>query len=299
MHIIAGSSNPGLASSIASCLECQLVDAELTTFANGERRVWIKDDLQGKNVALVQSFSHPTDQNIIESLLLIDALERMGVRHVNLVMPWMGYSMQDKVFRHGEPIAAKVVANLVSNAYTKRVFVLDLHNSSTPGFFSVPTMQLSAMEMFADHARQTFELDKAVVASPDFGGLKRARMFANLLDLELVNIDKHRNLKTGKVTAVGLHGEVEGKNVLVFDDVIISGSTVMESAQLLKNEGASQVQFFSSHGLFINQALQRFADSAVDRVITTNSVAQPDRPELLTVLDLGPLFTEALQKWVK
>jgi len=261
--------------------------------------VWIKDDLQGKNVALVQSFSHPTDQNIIESLLLIDALERMGVRHVNLVMPWMGYSMQDKVFRHGEPIAAKVVANLVSNAYTKRVFVLDLHNSSTPGFFSVPTMQLSAMEMFADHARQTFELDKAVVASPDFGGLKRARMFANLLDLELVNIDKHRNLKTGKVTAVGLHGEVEGKNVLVFDDVIISGSTVMESAQLLKNEGASQVQFFSSHGLFINQALQRFADSAVDRVITTNSVAQPDRPELLTVLDLGPLFTEALQKWVK
>src|SRR5690606_38305320 len=115
-----------------------------TKFPNGEKRVWIKDKVRGENITIVQSFSEPTDEHIMEFLLLTDALERMGARHINVVIPWLGYSLQDKVFREGEAIAAKVVANLISHAYVKRVFLLDVHNTSIPGFFSVPTHHLTA-----------------------------------------------------------------------------------------------------------------------------------------------------------
>jgi ribose-phosphate pyrophosphokinase len=296
MKIISGSSNVQLASSIARHLELDLVEVEIGRFANGEKRVWIKEEIKGHNIILVQSFSEPTDEHIVEFLLLADALERSGARHVNLVIPWMGYSLQDKVFRDGEPIAAKVIANLVSNAYVKRAFLLDLHNSSTPGFFSLPTQHLSAMPIFLDYAKKTFEMANTVVASPDFGGLKRARTFAERLGVELTNIDKHRNLHTGEVKAMGLHGDVEGKIVLIFDDLINSGSTVVSAAQILKDNGAKEVHFFASHGIFANNGHQRVENSLIDSVVVTNSIAQ-DSTQKLKVLDIGQTFADALSAW--
>lgn len=298
MKIISGSSNQQLANNIADKLSLPLVKVDRTTFANGEKRIWIQEQVKGENICLVQSFSHPTDENIIEFLLITDALERLGARHINLIIPWLGYSLQDKVFREGEPIAAKVVANLVSNAYIKRAFLMDLHNTSTPGFFAIPTEHLSAITIFENYVKENFDLDKAVVASPDFGGLKRARVFANRLSTDLVNIDKIRDLKTGDVTAVDVHGDVKDKDVLIFDDCILSGSTVVEAAELLKEKGAHQVIFLATHGLFTGDAKQKLQDSQVDKVVITNSIAQTKLPSKIEVLDISTIFVDAINDWI-
>ncbi len=266
-------------------------------FANGEKRVWIKEKIDGQDVVLVQSFSDPVDANIIETLLIIDALERLGARDIHVVIPWLGYSLQDKVFRDGEPIAAKMIAKIISHSYVKRVYLVDLHNTSITGFFDVPTSHTTAMTLFAEYANSTLGNKNAVVASPDFGGMKRARQFATLLDVDLVNIDKTRNLKTGDVTAVGLHGDVGNKTVVVYDDIIVGGSTVTETAELLKQEGAKEVHFYSTHGLFVGNALQRITESPVDSVLITNSVAHEKLPARFKTLNLAPLLAQTLGEW--
>ncbi len=297
MQVIAGSSNRPLAEKIAKLMDVNLTNIDLSEFANGEKRVWIKEPVKGQNIILVQSFSHPTNDHIMEFLLIVDALERMGARHINLIMPWMGYSLQDKVFRDGEPIAAKVVADLISNSYVKRVFVMDLHNTSTPGFFSIPTQHLTALELFADYASKTFDLKNCVVASPDFGGLKKARQLAVKLDLDLINIDKHRNLKTGEITNMGLSGDAEGKTVLIFDDVINSGSTVVSAAEILKKNGAKEVHFMATHGPLVPTAFEKMENSQVDSVVVTNSMLHEETGKKIKTLDVSSLFVNELETW--
>lgn len=300
MQVISGSSNIPLTKKLAEKLSVTSLDTELTSFANGERRIWIKSDeaVRGQNICLVQSFSEPVDTHIMECLLMVDALERMGARHINLIIPWLGYSFQDKVFRDGEPIAAKVVANLISNSYVKRVFLLDVHNTSIPGFFSIPTAHLSALGLFVEYVQSTFDFSQAVVASPDFGGLKRSRVFANKLGLELINIDKQRNLKTGEVTTSAVQGDVEGKIVLIFDDAILSGGTAVKASEILKNHGAQEVHFLATHGIFCDNALQKISDSTLDSVIIANSIHHPNLPEKVKVIDVSSLFSNELQDWI-
>ncbi|MEA2056570.1 MAG: ribose-phosphate pyrophosphokinase [Patescibacteria group bacterium] len=298
MKIISGSSNPQLAENIAKKLNVPLINREITQFSNGEKRVWIKDKLHGNNVCLVQSITDPTDKTLMETLLIADALERMGVNDLILVLPWMGYSLQDKIFRNGEPISAKVVADLISNSYVKRVMLMDLHNNSIQAFFSTPTNYLSAMPLFEKYVKEKYDLDTAVVASPDFGGLKRARKFAKALDLDLVNIDKTRDIKTGKVNAIDLHGDVSQKTVFLFDDVILSGGTVVEGSALVKEKGAKKVIFLSTHGLFTNQAKQKIADSETDLTVVTNSIDNPDLSDKFKVLDVSGIFSQALERWL-
>ena len=235
----------------------------------------------------------------MEFLLISDALQRLGARHVNAIIPWMGYSLQDKVFRPGEPIAAKVVANLVSTSYIKRAFLLELHNSSVPGFFSIPTKNLSALSLFADYARNHFDLSGCVVASPDFGGLKRARMFADMLNTDLVNIDKHRDLQTGKVTASSIQGgSVQGKVVLLFDDAILSGGTVLEAGKLLQAQGAKEVHFLATHPVFTPESIENITHESITSVVVTNTIVHENLPKKITVLDAAPLFAEALSPWI-
>jgi len=297
MKLLSGTSNPALATSIAKSLQIEQVEVEITTFANGEKRVWITDSVKGQNIILVQSFSNPANDNIIEFLLLVDSLQRMGARNVNLVLPWMGYSLQDKVFREGEPIAARVVADLVSQTYIKRAFLLDLHNSSTPGFFSLPTQHLSALELFVTECQKTFNLADSIVASPDFGGIKRARVFAEQLGLELVNIDKHRNLQTGEASVLGLSGDVQGKTVLLFDDVINTGSTVVNVAAYLKAQGAKSVHFLATHGIFADNGVDRIENSEIDSVVVSNSIPQTTKSAKIRTIDCAPLFADAVSTW--
>ena len=297
MKILAGSANPILAKNIANKLGASLLECEISHFSNGEKKVHITDEVKGENVTIVQSFVNPVDERIIETLLMIDALERMGVRHISLVIPWMGYSLQDKVFQAGEPISAKVIANLISNSYVKRVFLMDLHNDSIPAFFDIPTHYLSASTIFEQYVKKNINLDQAVVVSPDFGGLKRARSFAKKLGLPLANIDKTRDLNSGKVTTVALHGDVKGKEAIILDDVIVSGSTVVKSAKCLKEAGADQVVFLASHGLLTDTAQQKNENSMIDKVIITNTIEHQSLTNKHHVLDVSSIFADHLNNW--
>ena len=307
MNIIAGSSHPDLANKIVDQLnkispqtKNQLIPVEIKQYPNGEKSVWIKEAklVRGQRICIIQSFNKPVDENIIETLLIADALERLGARGVSIIIPWLGYSLQDKVFRPGEAIAAKVVADLISKSFIKRVFLLDLHNSSIPGFFSIPSYHLFADEIFIKHLKENIDLDNAVIASPDFGGLKRARDFAKKLSLPLINIDKSRDLVTGEVTAHAIHGgSVAGKTVILFDDVIVSGGTVVHTAQLLKKEGALEVHFLSSHGIFCDNGLEKIEQSDIKTVVVSNSIEQIQKSSKLKVLDLSQIFAEQLADW--
>ncbi|MDH5533851.1 MAG: ribose-phosphate pyrophosphokinase [Candidatus Pacebacteria bacterium] len=298
MKLISGSSNLPLATKIAQYLNIETIDLEISKFANGEKRVWIKDDIAGENICLVQSFDQPVDENIVETLLLIDALERAGARHINFIIPWMGYSLQDKVFRDGEPIAARVIANIISNTYIKRVSLLDLHNSSIPGFFSIPTHHILALKPFTKYVQDNFNLSAAVIVSPDFGGLKRARTFADTLSLELENIDKHRDLYTGKVTPKGLSGDVKDKVCIIYDDVINTGGTVVETAKFLKEKGAREVHFLITHGLFAGDGLAKMNDESIDSVVITNSVHHENLPDKIKIVDVAPVLGESIRAWI-
>ena len=298
MKLISGSSNLPLATKIADYLGIEMINLEITKFENGEKRVWVKDNVAGESICLVQSFNLPVDENIIESLLIIDALERAGVKHINFIIPWMGYSLQDKVFRDGEPIAAKVVADIISSSYVKRVSLLDLHNSSIPGFFSIPTHHILALKPFAQYVESNFDLNESVVVSPDFGGLKRARTFADTLSLELENIDKHRDLYTGKVTPKGLSGDVTNKVCLIYDDVINTGGTVVEVAKFLKEKGAKEVHFLVTHGLFAGEGLEKMNDDSIDSVVITNSVYHDNLPDKIKIVDVAPILGESVKTWI-
>lgn len=298
MKIISGTSNRQLAQNIAEKLNLKLIDCEISKFKNGEKRVWIKENINGENVVLIQSFSEPTDEYLIEFLLMTDALERSGTRHVNAVIPWMGYSLQDKLFRQGEPIAAKVIANLISNAYVKRAHLLDLHNTSIPGFFSIPTHHHSAIDLFKEYIKKTIDLKKAIVISPDFGGLKRARFLADELNLDLANVDKHRDWTTGKVTPMGISGSVEGKICLIYDDIINTGSTVVEVAKFLKKNKAKEVHFFVTHGIFAQNGITLMSDESINSVVITNSIHHTQLPEKIIVLNTAELFVKALKTWM-
>lgn len=298
MKLISGSSNKPLAQSIAKDLGIELVDIGISKFTNGEKNITINDSLHGENVCLVQSFSSPVDENIIEFLLIVDALERMGVRHISLVLPWMGYSLQDKVFQNGAPVSAKVVANLISNSYVKRTYLLDLHNTSIPGFFSIPAHYDSAIDMFAEYAKSNFNINNSIVVSPDFGGIKRARVFANKLELNLANVDKHRNYETGDVTPLGISGNIDGKICIIYDDVINTGGTVVEVAKFLKKNGASKVHFMVSHGLFAGNGLEKMNDESIDSIVITNSIEHKNLPDKIKVLDCAPIFVKNLKKWL-
>lgn len=299
MKVVAGSSNLPLAQAIAHELGTEMVSVEIDAFSNGEKRIHFTEELHGQSVVVVQSFSNPVDSHIMETLLLLDALERHGVRHVSLVVPWMGYSLQDKVFRPGEPISAKVVANLLSHAYVKRIFLFDLHNSSIPGFFSVPTYYLTALEIFKEYLLKELVLDDMVIASPDFGGLKRARTFAELVGAPLAKIEKQRDLETGKPRAISLNGEdVAGKTVVLFDDCIVSGGTVIETASLLKKSGAEKIYFLASHGLLVNNAAERLAKAEVEKIVITDSIHHENLPETFEVLHTAETFAGGLKKWM-
>ncbi len=297
MKLIAGSSNLPLAEKISHQLNLPLLDVDFDKFANGEKRVWIKESVAGEDVVIVQSLSFPTDEYIIELLLIIDALERAGAKEVHVIIPWMGYSLQDKVFRPGEPIAAKVVADLISHSYVKRAYLLDLHSTSIPGFFSIPTIHLSALQLFADYAQKEVVDDHTLVASPDFGGLKRAEAFADLLHLDLVNIDKDRNRATGEITSAILHGNVTDKTVLLFDDVVQSGGTAFQDAATLRQAGAKKIILFVSHGPMVDQAYQKIQESNIDQLVVTNSIDHHHQSEKMVILDISPLFVAALQEW--
>jgi ribose-phosphate pyrophosphokinase len=291
MKVATTSTNCNFAQKFAQNLGVELIDIFFDKFKNSEKRLRIKSEVGGEKIILVADLSRSCDEMILETLFLADALNRCGAREISLVIPYLSYSLQDKVFLTGESLTSKTVANLFSQSgLFKRIFLFDLHNPSVVGFFSLPTYHLDSLDFFADYVNKNSDQSTRVISSPDFGGLKKARCLAEKLDSKLVYVDKRRDLSSGEVTINDFFGEVSQKNVFILDDIIISGGTAISLTKNLKEAGAKSVSFLATHGLMIDCSRENLENSLIDKIVITNTVEQKNLSNKFEVLDLTEFF---------
>ncbi|MBI2012629.1 ribose-phosphate pyrophosphokinase [Candidatus Curtissbacteria bacterium] len=248
--IFAGSSNPNLAAAISKRSKIALGKIDIGRFLDGEIDIWIEDDVNNSNVFIIQSNSLPVNDHIIELALIADSLRRSGAHKITAVIPYFGYSRKEKQTRRGEPISAKVIADLIVASGINKVICLDLHSDAIVGFFNVPVIYLSALEVLADRIRKE-KITSPVVVAPDVGGVKRARNFATLLNSPLAVIEKHRyEHRRDQMEVLSITGELIGDTAIIIDDIISTGGTIVESASALKKRGVKKIIACAVHGVF-------------------------------------------------
>ncbi len=288
MMIFSGLSNQSLAKKIAGELEVDLGKVEITRFANDEARVWVKESKVEKEVVVIQSLSQPTDHNLVEFCLLCDALKRMGVREITAVIPWMGYSKQDKVFRAGEPLSVKVIAKMLQVVDLEKIITFDLHNLSILGFFEVPVVNLSARDLFLDYFKKQVS-QKTLVVAPDAGAVKASTSFADSLGVGVAYIDKKRDLKTGEVSIKGISREVKGTEVIIVDDMVVTGGTLIKTAEFLKKQGVKSVKVGATHHLYVPRTQEKLDKSVIDEVVVTDTIEQKVKSKKLKILSVAKI----------
>ena len=295
--VFAGSSNPLLAKRLARQLQISFGRVALSRFPNGEARVWIKEKNLNGTAVLLQSFSYPPDEHILEFCLLADALKRMGVKKLIAVVPFLGYSKQDKVFRPGEPLSAKVVARLIQTTSFARLITFDLHNQAIVGFFDKPVLQLSATPLFIDYFLPLSRQNLVVVA-PDAGAVKTCRRFADQLGVPVVYLDKQRDLTTGRVKIISSNGTVSGLKTLIVDDMIVTGETLIKTARWLKKHGAEKIFVAATHHLQLPGVQQKLEKSPITQIVTTDTISPPARQKFakLKIISVASLLAEAVKK---
>lgn len=294
MRVFGGSSNQPLAKKLAVELGVEWGEVELSRFANDEARVWVKAKPVPREVVVVQSLNAPTDHHLIEFCLLCDALKRQGAKEITAVIPYLGYSKQDKVFRPGEPLSVKVIAKIIQTISLERMITLDLHNLAILGFFEIPVENLSASQLFVDQFRADLG-QRALVVAPDAGAIKASTALAQELGLEVAYIDKKRDLVTGKVSIAGISRPVVGAEVVMVDDMVATGETLIVTAKFLKEQGAAKVKVGATHHLYVPQAQERLEESAVDELWVTDSIRPQAEGGKLKVLSTVKLLAHALK----
>lgn len=297
MYIFGGSASTALANKIAASIGGKLGEVETTYFANGEMRVWIKSKNAGRSAIVVQSFTIPVNGHIVEFCFLCDALYRMGVHDITAVIPWLGYSKQDKVFRPGEALSAKVVAKIVQVVPITRLLTFDLHNLAILGFFDIPVTNLSARPLFVDYFKKKLTA-KTVVVAPDAGAVKSSTVFANELGVPVAYMDKNRDLVTGEVTVQGISRKVRGSDVIIIDDMIVTGETLVETAKYLKKEQVRTISVAATHHLYVPGAQEAIEKSGIDSIMVTDTISKPAaiKSKKLTILSVAPLAAESLKQ---
>lgn len=295
MKIFSGSANPALAQEICDSLGVPLGAADVTPFPDGETFVQIKENIRGCDVFAIQPTCCPANDHLMELLIMIDAMRRASAKRITAVMPFFGYARQDRKDRPRVPITGKLVANLLTAAGANRVLALDLHAQQIQGFFDIPVDHLFASPVFYDYIKDKPFLENATVFSPDIGGMKAAAAVANLLDLPLGFVAKRRVSAT-TVEAINLVGEVEGRNILLVDDMTETAGTLCSAAKLLRENGATSVRALVSHCMINDIARKRLAQGLLDEVITTNSVPVDPSGLPITVLSIARLFGDAIQR---
>ncbi len=275
---------------------------QISQFANGETRIWVSEEKIEREVVVVQSLSTPTNDHLIEFCLICDALYRGGAREIMAVIPWMGYSKQDKVFRHGEPLSAKVVAQIIQTSHIAKIITFDLHNRATLGFFDAPIVELSAKSLLIDYfkvrVREKKSEEEVLVVAPDSGAVKNSTAFATELGLSVVYMDKKRDLETGKVTVVGMSRSVAGATAIIVDDNIFTGSTLIETVKELKKAGAKKILVGVTHHLYVSGVQEKIEESGIDELVVTDSVerkAQSEKSGKLKTLSLSGLIVDELR----
>lgn len=295
MKIFSGSSNPQLTKSIAQSIGMEVAKCTVTAFPDGETFVKIEENVRGEDVFVVQSTCPPTNHNYMELFIMIDALRRSSAKRITAVMPFYGYARQDRKDQPRVPITAKLVANLLVAAGTHRVLTMDLHAQQIQGFFDIPVDHLYAAPVIYEYLK-TLQLPDLVVASPDVGGVKMAYAYANTLGAGLAIVAKRRKNAT-EVESMAVIGEMRGKNVLLVDDLTETAGTLTQAATLLKKKGAKRILAAVSHAILNDLAIQRLRKSAIDELITTDTVSRPAIEGVkITTLSVASLLGEAIKR---
>jgi ribose-phosphate pyrophosphokinase len=298
MQLFSGSSNLPLTQAIASQAKAHLGETHLASFPNSELQVKVGDT---EDVAIVvQSFSSLVHTHIFEYLLMCDALRRHGAHQIVSIIPWFGYAKQDKVFSPGEPLSAKVIAQVVQLSKTSKVITMDLHNPSITGYFDIPVINTSAFPLFADHVKnhpETYPLDECVVIAPDAGAIKSSTKVAHELGVPIAYMNKIRDLTTGVVNIVDIDKSIAGKHCLIFDDMIASGSTMVEASQFLMEKKAASVAIFATHHLYVPGVQEKLDASPITSITVTDTIAPPKTTssKKLEVISSAAVFAQALK----
>ena len=299
MKILAGNSNRPLAEAISAALNLQLTKAAIRRFSDMEVFAEILENVRGEDVFVIQSTSFPANDNLMELLVMIDALRRGSARRITAVIPYYGYARQDRKTGPRTPISAKLVANLIVTAGADRVLTIDLHAGQIQGFFDIPTDNLFAMPVLCDHLKAEMKgVSDLLVVSPDVGGVVRARALARRLDCELAIIDKRRE-KAGVSEVMNIIGEPEGKHCVLVDDIVDSAGTLCNAAVALKNAGAKSVRAYVTHGVLSGGAVGRVAASPLELLVITDSIQATEAVRVsqnVRQVSIAPLIAEAVRR---
>ncbi|AOA03845.1 MULTISPECIES: ribose-phosphate diphosphokinase [Carnobacterium] len=298
LKIFALNSNRPLAEKIANEVGVELGKLSVDQFSDGEIRINIEESIRGDHVYIVQSTSSPVNDNLMELLIMIDALKRASAKTINLVIPYYGYARQDRKARSREPITAKLVANMITAAGADRILTLDLHASQIQGFFDLPVDHLMGAPLLANYfLNHDIANDDVVVVSPDHGGVTRARKLAEFLKAPIAIIDKRRP-KANVAEVMNIIGNVEGKKCILIDDMIDTAGTITLAAGALAEAGATEVYACCTHPVLSGPALQRIQDSAIKQLIVTDSIYLPEdrKCEKIVEISVGVLMGDAIKR---
>ncbi|MHC3995497.1 ribose-phosphate pyrophosphokinase [Thiomicrolovo sp. ZZH C-3] len=291
--IFAGSASEEFAKEVCSYLDVPLAKADIKRFSDGEISVQVAESVRGRDVFIIQSTGAPSNDNLMELLIMTDALRRSSASSITAVIPYFGYARQDRKAAPRVPISAKLVANLYQTAGIDRLVTIDLHAGQIQGFFDIPVDNLYGSIIFQQHI-ESKNLPNPIIASPDIGGVARARYFAEKLGLEMVIVDKRRE-KANVAEVMNIIGDVEGKDVIMIDDMVDTAGTMVKAAAALKAKGATSVMACATHAVLSGKAYDNIDKGELDELIVTNSLDSKPHPKI-KVLTVAPLFGEVIRR---
>ncbi len=296
LKVFSGTANPDLAKKICESMKVPLGDMMVTRFSEGEIRIKINEDVRGRDIFIVQPTCPPVNDNVIELLIMIDAFRRASARRITAVMPYYGYARQDRKDQPRVPITAKLMANIITVAGADRLLAMDLHAQQIQGFFDIPVDHLYAYPVIASYVRKK-NLKDLTIVSPDVGGIKTARAYAKGLGADLAIVDKRRS-GPNEVEAMNLIGEVKGRTILIPDDMIATGGSLVEAVNALVKFGAKDIYACCTHAVLSGKAMENLKNSVLKEVIVTDTIPIPSEKKIdkITILPVAPLLGEAIMR---
>ena len=299
MKLLAGNSNQTLAQAVSAHLDVPLTKAQVKRFPDNEVWVTIDENVRGEDVFVLQSTSYPANDNLMELLICIDALKRASAKRITAVLPYFGYARQDRKTGGRTPISAKLVANLITRAGADRVLTMDLHSGQIQGFFDIPTDNLHAAPLMAQDIKNHYEKPhELLIVSPDVGGVVRALAVASRLNADLAIVDKRRT-GPGKSEVANIIGDVQGRRLILFDDIVDSAGTLCSAAQSLVDAGATEVSAYVTHGVLSGAAAERVANSVLKELVITDSIERTEaisQVKKIRAVSCAALIGEAVRR---
>ncbi len=292
--IFAGTASQSFAEDVCKALDVPLSVADIKRFSDGEISVQVAESVRGRDVFIIQSTGAPSNDNLMELLIMTDALRRSSANSITAVVPYFGYARQDRKAAPRVPITAKLVANLYETAGIDRVVTIDLHAGQIQGFFDIPVDNLYGSVIFEEYIK-SLNLPNPIIASPDIGGVARARYFAKKMGLEMVIVDKRRE-KANESEVMNIIGDVQGHDVILIDDMVDTAGTMVKAASVLKAKGATSVMACATHPVLSGPAYERLSNGELDELVVTDTLALRQECDKIKVLSVAPLFGEVIRR---